>query len=59
MRIVTLQVIRRCCYWYNVLEVEYDKCSLKNVKVQWEDGKVTNHCTNLNTLRDYELIVFN
>lgn len=42
--------------WYKVLEVNYEEENLKNVKIQWEDGKIAEHCTRLDYLRDYELI---
>lgn len=45
-----------CGYWhkyYKVLEVNG-----RNVKIQWSDGKICEHCTSLDTLRDYILKPF-
>ena len=47
-----------CSYWkkwYKVLEVR-DK--YPRVKIEWQDGKISEHSTSLDTLRDYELRPF-
>ena len=45
-----------CSYWlkwYEVLEVNG-----RQIKIKWEDGKIVEHSTSLDTLRDYELRPF-
>ena len=45
-----------CSYWhkwYEVLEVKG-----RNIKIKWQDGKIAEHSTSLDTLRDYELKPF-
>ena len=51
-----------CGYWmkaYKVLEVNYQtiqgRLYLKDVTVQWEDGKVGTHSTALDVGHDYKL----
>lgn len=51
-----------CGYWhqaYKVLEANYQaiqgRLHLKNVTVQWDDGKVGTHCTSLDSDHDYKL----
>ena len=50
-----------CGYWqkyYKVLAVGYkDYGYPKSVTIRWEDGRVTTHCTSLDSKKDYELIV--
>lgn len=53
-----------CSYWqkyYAVMETNYEKHGryqhLVSVTVQWEDGETGKHCTALDGLRDYELIL--
>jgi hypothetical protein len=50
-----------CGYWqkhYEVIEAEYDNNTgrLKSVTVKWDDGKIGQHCTLLDTRRDWLLI---
>lgn len=58
-----------CGYWhkyYKVLDAHYTPVMglnhkvifvLKEVTVKWADGKISAHCTQLNPLRDYRLIL--
>lgn len=58
-----------CGYWlkyYTVLDASYVPVMgrnnkvfmrLKEVKIQWSDGKISTHCTELDPLRDYRLIL--
>jgi len=49
-----------CTYWakyYTVLDVEFEQPynRLKCVTIQWQNGSVKTHCTQLHE-RDYELV---
>lgn len=58
-----------CGYWqkyYTVIDANYTPIMgrnnkiffrLKEVTVKWSDGKTTTHCTELNPLRDYRIIL--
>ena len=44
--------------WYKVLEVKDNPRSYNGIKIEWEDGKIAEHGTSLDTRRDYELRPF-
>lgn len=47
--------------WYKVLSVEIDRTvkpnRMKSVTIQWEDGRLVNHCTRLDSDRDFEIVI--
>lgn len=44
--------------WYKVLDIKPDPRSYNSIKIEWEDGKIAEHGTSLDTRRDYELRPF-
>lgn len=41
--------------WYRVLCVKFSGKNLDSVTVEWQDGSITTHCTNLRPGEDLEL----